>query len=115
VPSFTPEQAAKAEVPKDGVLIAVTVPAEAEVTVNGKVTSSLGANRVFVSKGLQPGKKYDFVVTMKTSRNGQPVTDEKKVTLATGERQQVVLAGEPATKPAATVAAATKPAAATTN
>lgn len=104
-PSYTPEQAAKAEVPKDGVLLTVTVPAEAQLTINGKPTSSLGATRVFAAKGLQAGKKYDFVVKMQTSRNGQPISEEKKVSLAVGDRQQIALAGEPAQAPKAALAA----------
>lgn len=105
VASFTPDSAAKAEVPKDGVLITVQVPAEATVFVNGKQTASLGSTRVFVAKGLTAGKKYDFVVKMQSSRDGKPLEESKTVSLVVGDRQTVALAGQPAKdQPAAALA-----------
>jgi uncharacterized protein (TIGR03000 family) len=109
VPSFTPDQAAKVEVPKDGVILTVQVPAEARVFVNGKETSSLGTTRVFASKGLTAGKKYDFVVKMQTTRDGKPLEETKKVSLVAGDRQTVALAGEPADRPKTAFAAVSTP------
>jgi uncharacterized protein (TIGR03000 family) len=109
VASFTPAQAAKVEVPKDGVILTVQVPAEARVFVNGKETSSLGTTRVFASKGLTPGKKYDFVVKMQSSRDGKPLEQSKTVSLIAGDRQTLALAGEPVDVPKATLAAAGVP------
>jgi uncharacterized protein (TIGR03000 family) len=107
VASFTPDSAAKAEVPKDGVLLTVQVPAEATVLVNGKQTSSLGSTRVFAAKGLTPGKKYEFVVKMQTTRDGKPLEESKTVSLVVGDRQTVALAGQPAKdQPKAALAAA---------
>lgn len=107
VASFTPDSAAKAEVPKDGVLLTVQVPAEATVFVNGKQTASLGSTRVFAAKGLTPGKKYEFVVKMQTTRDGKPLEESKTVSLVVGDRQTVALAGQPAKdQPAAALAAA---------
>ncbi len=109
VPSFTPALAAKVEVPKDGVVLTVEVPAEARVFVNGKETSSLGATRVFTSKGLTAGKKYDFVVKMQTSRDGKPLEETKTVSLVAGERQAIALAGQPADRQKTALAAVSAP------
>lgn len=111
VPSFTPALAAKAEVPKDGVLLTVQVPAEARVFINGKETSSLGATRVFTAKGLTPGKKYDFVVKMQTTRDGKSLEEVKKIALAVGERDTIALAGQPVTAAQTAIAATAPPAA----
>jgi uncharacterized protein (TIGR03000 family) len=110
VPSFTPALAAKVEVPKDGVVLTVEVPAEARVFVNGKETSQLGATRVFTSKGLTAGKKYDFVVKMQTVRDGKPLEETKTVSLVAGDRQAIAMAGQPAGAAQAALAVSTPPA-----
>ena len=67
-----------------GILI-VSVPADAQVTVNGRLTTTTGTVRRFVSRGLQPGARYSYDVEVTTTRNGEPVTETKTVELTSGK------------------------------
>ena len=83
-------------VPADGGLLVVSVPADAKVFVNGSQTSSTGALRRFLSRGLAEGKTYEFVVRMAVDRDGKTEEATKVVTLAAGERAKVAFDAAPA-------------------
>ena len=44
----------------------LTVPADAQVTVNGKVTTATGPRRTYVSRNLQPGYSYTYDIVVVT-------------------------------------------------
>jgi uncharacterized protein (TIGR03000 family) len=70
-------------------MINVNVPADAKVFVNGAATTSMGAQRQFVSRGLTAGNRYTYEVRAEMERNGETVTETKSVTLAMGEQAQL--------------------------
>jgi uncharacterized protein (TIGR03000 family) len=87
---LTPAPSDSSEViPKDGVLLLVSVPNDAKVLVNGSATTSTGTLRRFVSRGLQEGATYDYEVTMVVDSNGKPVEETQIVSVTAGERSEV--------------------------
>ena len=96
-------------VPADGGLIVIDVPADAEIFVNGTKTSSQGARRRFLSRGLDAGKAYEFVVRMAVERNGKTEETTKVVTLTAGERSSLSFAVEAAPAVATTSLTLTVP------
>jgi len=89
-------------VPADGALLIVSVPAEAKVFVNGDRTSSGGEVRRFLSRGLQAGRQYEFVVKMAVDRDGATAEETKVVRLTAGERSNLAFAAKPAVVAAST-------------
>jgi len=75
--------------PTDGAMLVVTVPAEAKIFVNGSKTSATGGLRRYVSRGLEPGKGYEYSVRMVVDRDGTAHEETKVVSLAAGERKTV--------------------------
>jgi len=86
-------------VDSDSIQLSVAVPANALVFVNDLPTTSTGANRLFVSRGLQAGKLYKFEVRAElVGSDGQTVSETKSVTMTAGARDQLSfasLAGTP--------------------
>jgi uncharacterized protein (TIGR03000 family) len=66
-------------------LLNVSVPAEAKIFVNGAATTSTGMQRQFVSRGLETGNRYEYEVRAEMVRDGNTVTETKKVALAPGQ------------------------------
>lgn len=81
--------AAVETVPADGALLVVDLPTDAQVFVNGAKTSATGARRRYVSRGLETGKDYEFVVKMVVDRDGTPAEQTRTVTLAAGGRSNI--------------------------
>jgi len=74
----------------DAIYLNVDVPPAAKVFVNNLPTSSIGASRQFVSRGLQPGKKYKFVVRAEVlGADGNVASEEKTVTMTAGQRDEL--------------------------
>ncbi len=67
-------------------ILTVYVPAEAKVTINGKLTRTAGSKRQYVSFGLMPGFSYKYEVKAELVRDGQLVEDTKVISLTAGER-----------------------------
>jgi uncharacterized protein (TIGR03000 family) len=88
-PSAVPgmlDSTARETVPADGALLVVEVPADATVYVNGAKTTSQGAVRRYLSRGLAAGQKYEFVVRMATEAGKEST---KVVSLTAGQRSNV--------------------------
>ena len=64
--------------------LSVHVPADAKVFVNGLATKSTGAERRYVSSGLQAGYSYTYEVRAELVRDGQPVSETKVIKLQAG-------------------------------
>jgi uncharacterized protein (TIGR03000 family) len=65
--------------------IAVNVPAEAIVTIDGKATRSTSANRVFATPELNPGQVYYYTLTATVVRDGKTYASSEKVAVKAGE------------------------------
>jgi len=102
-PSAPPTDATRNDlVPADGALLIVSVPAEAKVFVNGDRTSSSGEVRRFLSRGLETGRRYEFVVKMAVDRDGTTAEETKVVRLTAGEQSSLAFSVKPAVVPTAT-------------
>jgi uncharacterized protein (TIGR03000 family) len=66
-------------------LLSVVVPQEAKVYVNGQLTRTPGPVRRYVSPGLARGRSYTYEVRAEVMRDGQPVSQTKKVRLRAGQ------------------------------
>lgn len=67
----------------------VTLPVDAKLFVNGKETTSTGAERQFTSKGLKPGYRYPYHLKAVLDVNGQEIVRTKEVSLRAGETSQL--------------------------
>jgi len=71
------------------VTLAVNVPADAAVYVNGLLTSTPGTHRCYVSRGLVPGYGYTYKIRAVVNRDGEELSDEHVVRVRAGENKQV--------------------------
>lgn len=65
--------------------IRVSVPADAVVFVNDRPTTSTGAERNFVSRGLTGGRTYAYKLRVEFTREGEQVVENKLVRLQAGQ------------------------------
>ena len=70
-------------------LLAVNVPDDAKIYVNGQATSSTGDTRQYVSRDLTAGYNYTYEVRAEIVRDGRTVEQVKKVDLRAGETAKV--------------------------
>jgi uncharacterized protein (TIGR03000 family) len=84
--------------PDAGYLL-VSVPTDAKVFVNGHATTSTGAERQYVSRGLEDGQRYSYEVRAEITRDGKTVTETKVAQLTAGGMANVSFsfAGAPQT------------------
>ena len=75
--------------PQDEIQLTVQVPESAAIFVNGNATTSTGAIRQFVSRGLDPNQEYRFDLRVEAEVNGEKVIDEKSVVLEPGQGEVV--------------------------
>jgi uncharacterized protein (TIGR03000 family) len=81
--------------PANSALLAVNVPADAEVFVNGYRTSSTGEHRRFVSRGLSADRARSYEVRAVLRRNGRPLVETKVVHLQGGQQAELTFAMKP--------------------
>jgi uncharacterized protein (TIGR03000 family) len=74
------------------VYFTVSVPADAKVMINGKETTTTGASRTYVSRGLDAGRQYKYDIRAEAVRNGKTVVDTQTVTVRAGDRQNLSFA-----------------------
>jgi uncharacterized protein (TIGR03000 family) len=86
----------------DAAYLLVSVPADAKVFVNDRATVSTGAERQYVSHGLEQGMRYEYTVRAEMVRDGKTVTETKTVQLSAGNSSNVAfdLTGSDASKTA---------------
>ena len=94
----TPPAEAETSLHRADGLLAVDVPADAKLFVNGQPTRSTGAKREFVSRGLERGASYTYEVRAEVIRDGQTVTETKKIDLRSGETARLAFALEKSQK-----------------
>jgi uncharacterized protein (TIGR03000 family) len=83
--------------------IVLSLPADAQVTLDGVVTTSTSASRTFVTPDLTPGTEFVYTLSAKIVRDGETRSVTQKVSVRAGEESRVNLGTEQFT--AATVAA----------
>jgi uncharacterized protein (TIGR03000 family) len=71
--------------PEVSAAIRVNVPTDAVVFVNDRPTTSTGAERSFVSRGLSSGRTYAYQLRVEFTRDGEQVVENKLVRLRAGE------------------------------
>jgi len=69
--------------------IVVSLPAEARLSIDGNVTSSTSARRVFTSPALQQGETYVYTLRAEIVREGQTIAETQTVTVRAGEQTPV--------------------------
>lgn len=70
---------------KSSMMLSVSVPEDAKVFVNNRLTSSTGTVRRFISRGLDPNATYTYEVRAEVIRNGQTETDTKTIKVGGGQ------------------------------
>jgi len=81
--------AAPTEAPKatdNSAQIEVTLPAEARVFVNNRLTKSTGSHRQYLSAGLRPGGVYAYHIRVEYRHQGKKVVALKTVRMHAGQR-----------------------------
>jgi uncharacterized protein (TIGR03000 family) len=71
--------------------IVVNLPEDARLTIDGNPTTSVTDRRVFVSPSLATGRDFHYTLKAKVTRDGEPMTVEKTVTVRAGEETHVTL------------------------
>lgn len=82
-------EAAKTAAEDNAATLTVEVPENAIVTVNGHKTQSEGAVRQYLSKGLQPGYVYTYVVKAVFDVDGVEQSETKSIKLRAGDVQRL--------------------------
>jgi len=71
------------------VTLAVHVPADARVYVNGYLTKTPGTVRQYISRGLVPGYQYTYKLRAVVHRDGKELSDTRVVRMRAGENHEV--------------------------
>lgn len=72
-------------------ILDVTLPAEAQLTVDDHPTASTASLRRFVTPPLQRGKDYTYTLRAEIIQDGQTISTSRNVILRAGERTSVLL------------------------
>lgn len=87
------EEADEAEVASKQAItkLALRVPADAKVTLAGAATKQTGAEREFITTRLEAGATWeDYTVRVEAKVDGEPVVQQRRITLRGGESQAMV-------------------------
>jgi uncharacterized protein (TIGR03000 family) len=85
-PKETKEEEARGPAPAT---ILVSLPAEAKLTIDGTVTQSSTATRVFASPALEPGNEYFYTLKAEIVRDGRTETSNQRVAVKAGNETRV--------------------------
>jgi uncharacterized protein (TIGR03000 family) len=94
---FADEVASTSGVSPSEAILAVSVPADAKVFVNGNPTKSTGELRQFVSRGLDSSSTYNYEVKATVNVDGKDVEEVKNVVVRPGQIMDVAFSFESAT------------------
>ena len=73
----------------DSSMLSVSVPADAKIYVNDKLTKTPGELRQFVSRNLTPGYRYTYRVRAEWEQNGELVSRVRTVDLRAGNATRI--------------------------
>jgi uncharacterized protein (TIGR03000 family) len=79
------QNTAPAAPPDEGVVHVFLPVAKADVYLNGQKMKGTGSDRKFTTPPLQPNREFQYWITARFERDGQPVTDHRKLFLGAGE------------------------------
>lgn len=79
----------------DTVILMVSLPADAKVTINDHSTKSTGELRRYRYRGLQPAAVYAYRVRVEYVRDGKPIVDEKTVQVTAGQMGSLAFTAAP--------------------
>src|SRR5262249_25254723 len=81
--------AADDPVPRDRAVLLVRLPARATLTIGSSATQQTGAERLFLTPTLEPGKAYTYRLTATWQEGGEAKTVVRDVTVQAGQRTEV--------------------------
>jgi uncharacterized protein (TIGR03000 family) len=79
-------QRSRVQINENAALIAVRVPADAELWFDGTKTSQASEVRQFQTPALEPGQEYNYTVRARWKDQGREVDQTRKVTVRAGDR-----------------------------
>ena len=85
----TPNRTAIESLDGGSASLTISVPAEAKVTINGRLTKSTGSERHFISYGLRAGNTYNYTVKVEIVRDGKVIPEEQTVSLTVGGQRSI--------------------------
>jgi uncharacterized protein (TIGR03000 family) len=71
--------------------ILVSLPADAQLTIDGAATNSTSANRVFTTPALNNGSEYYYTLKAQVTRGGKVLSTTRRVAVRAGEASRVTL------------------------
>ena len=86
---LVPDEARTSPAPPGATILAVEVPEDARVYVNGLPTRTMGSFRQYLSRGLQDGQEYTYEMRAEVDRDGQVLSETRAVTVQAGQRARV--------------------------
>lgn len=69
--------------------ITVSLPADAQLEINGRATSATGALREFRDSQAQAGSFYRYLLRVSVERNGRRISEDRLLRLRAGDQEQV--------------------------
>ena len=78
--------------------IVVRLPAQATLTIDGQQTQQRSDTRTFTSPPLEPGKVYTYTLRAEMDRDGHTVRDTKTIDVRAGQRSEVTIRLDNATR-----------------
>lgn len=76
----------------DKAVVAVKLPADAVLYADGQLTRLTSSERTFLTPALTGGQRYQYDLKVEYVRDGQSITDSKKIFVKAGERTEVEFA-----------------------
>jgi uncharacterized protein (TIGR03000 family) len=71
--------------------ILVHVPADAQLTLNGKLSRLRQADRTFVTPPLRRGMTYYYNLKAEVTRDGEKLTESRRVVVRAGKKAEVTI------------------------
>jgi uncharacterized protein (TIGR03000 family) len=75
--------------PEGAAEITLLVPEGAEVFFDGKPTKQTGPQRVYYTPALETGKKFEYVVLVRWTKDGKPHEQKRTIPVASGDRIRI--------------------------
>jgi uncharacterized protein (TIGR03000 family) len=78
-----------ASAPSNVARVTVKLPTEARLFIDNSRCPLTSGTRTFNTPTLEPGRQYFYTLRMEVDRDGQTVTENRRVILAAGQRVEV--------------------------